>query len=88
MGVTINKVNNNRTTALEGQQPKPSGGFNAFYWYQIFALGSAVVAVQQMFSSHGNLNLLFVILKRGIQDFHMNYVLAPAVKATNNAVGV
>ena len=26
---------------------------NAFYWYQIFALDSAVVEVQEMFSSHG-----------------------------------
>ena len=26
---------------------------NAIYWYQIFALYSAVVEVQDMFSSHG-----------------------------------
>ena len=25
----------------------------AFYWYQIFALDSAVVELQEMFSSHG-----------------------------------
>ena len=36
------KANNNRTTALERT-------FNA-YWYQIFALDSAVVEVQEMFS--------------------------------------
>ena len=52
MGVTINK----KSTTTEpppknGQQPK--GGLNAFYWYQIFALDSAVVEVQEMFSSHG-----------------------------------
>ena len=35
------------------QQPKPPGGLNAFYWYQIFALDSAVVEVQEMFSSQG-----------------------------------
>ena len=29
------------------------GGLNAFNWYQIFALDSAVVEVQEMFSSHG-----------------------------------
>ena len=29
------------------------GGLNAFYWYQTFALDSAVVEVQEMFSSHG-----------------------------------
>ena len=47
------KVNNNKTTAL-GQQPKLLGGaLNAFYWYQIFALDSATVEVQEMFSSHG-----------------------------------
>ena len=44
------KVNNNRTTNLEGQQPKPrgGGGLNAFYWYQIFALDYAIVEVQEM----------------------------------------
>ena len=31
------------------------GGLNAFYWYQIFALDSAVVEVQKLFSSHGGL---------------------------------
>ena len=31
------------------------GGLNAFYWYQILALDSAVVEVQEMFSSHGGL---------------------------------
>ena len=38
------------------EQPKPpggGGGLNAFYWYQIFAIDSAVVEVQEMFSSHG-----------------------------------
>ena len=55
MGVTIN---DKTTTTTEpppqnGQQPKPPGGLNAFYWYQIFALDSAVVEVQEMFSSHG-----------------------------------
>ena len=54
MGVTINK----KSTTTEpppynGQQPKALGGLNAFYWYQIFALDSAVVEVQEMFSSHG-----------------------------------
>ena len=33
---------------------KGGGGcLNAFYWYQIFALDSAVVEVQEMFSLHG-----------------------------------
>ena len=40
MGVTIN---NNRTTALAQTVAKASGGLNAFYWYQIFALDSALV---------------------------------------------
>ena len=34
---------------------KGGGGLNAFYWYQIFALESAVVEVKEMFSSHGSL---------------------------------
>ena len=33
----------------------PLGGLYAFYWYQIFALDSAVVEVQEIFSSHGSL---------------------------------
>ena len=45
MGVTINK----KSTTTE----PPLGGLNAFYWYQIFALDSAVVEIQEMFSSHG-----------------------------------
>ena len=56
MEVTINK----KSTTTEpppknGQQPKPPWGLNAFYWYQIFALNSAVVVEQEMFSSHGGL---------------------------------
>ena len=54
MGVTINK----KSTTTEplpknGQQPKPPGGLNALYRYQIFALDSAVDEVQEMLSSHG-----------------------------------
>ena len=41
-----------------GQQPKPPVGLNAFYWYQIFALDSAVVQVQEMFSSHDGHKLI------------------------------
>ena len=56
MGVTINK----KSTTTEpqpqkGQQHKPPGRLNVFYWYQIFALDSTVVEVQEMFSSHGSL---------------------------------
>ena len=41
MGVTIN---NNRTTALKRTAAKAIwGGLNAFYWYQIIALDSAIV---------------------------------------------
>ena len=32
-------------------------GLNTFYWYQILALDSAVVDVQEMFNSHENLPL-------------------------------
>ena len=54
MGVTINKNATTTEPPLQnGQQPKPTGGLNAFYWYQTFALDSAVVEEQEMFSSHG-----------------------------------
>ena len=53
MGVTINKKSTTtEPTPQNGQQPKPPGGPNAFYLHQIFALDSAVVEVQEMFSSH------------------------------------
>ena len=60
MGVTINKKSTTtEPSSKNGQQPKPpgggGGGLNAFYWYQILALDSAVVEVQEMFSSHGGL---------------------------------
>ena len=50
------KVNNNRTNAFRRVSichRGRGGGLNAFYWYQIFALDSAVVEAQEMFSSHG-----------------------------------
>ena len=47
------RINNNRTTALERTAAKVTGGLNAFYWNQIFALDSAVVEAQNMFSLHG-----------------------------------
>ena len=55
MGVTINKKSTTtEPPPLNGQQPNPpGGGLNAFYWYQIFALDSALIEVQEMFSSHG-----------------------------------
>ena len=58
MGVTLNKKSTTtEPPPLNGQQQKPRGGggwgLNAFYWYQIVALDSAVVEVQEMFSSHG-----------------------------------
>ena len=56
MGVTRNKKSTTtKPPPSSRQQPKPLGvgGLNAFYWYQIFALDSAVVEVQEMFSSHG-----------------------------------
>ena len=53
MGVTINKSQQQQNH----RQPRPrgGGGFNAFYCYQTFALDSAVVEVQEMFSSDGSL---------------------------------
>ena len=54
MRVTINKKSTTTEAPPEnGQQPKPPGGLNAFYWYQIFPIDSAIVEVQEMFSSHG-----------------------------------
>ena len=44
-------INNNRTTALE--RTAVTGGLNAFYWYQIFALVSVVVKTHTLLSSHG-----------------------------------
>ena len=56
MGVTINKKSTTtEQLPLYGQQYKRLGALNAFYWYQIFALDSAVVQVQEMSSSHGSL---------------------------------
>ena len=41
------------------------GGLNAFYWYQISALDSAVVEVQEMFSSHGgHLTMQCIIMEK------------------------
>ena len=53
MGVTINKM-----STIESPPKQPGvggGGLKCINWYQIFALDSAVVEVQEMFSSHGSL---------------------------------
>ena len=56
MGVTTNKKSKTtKPPPKNGQQSKPLEGLNAFYWYQINALDSAVVEVQEMFNPHGSL---------------------------------
>ena len=53
MRVTINKKSlTTEPPPLNGQQPKPRG-LKCILLVQIFALDSAVVEVQEMFSSHG-----------------------------------
>ena len=42
------KVNNNRTTALERTAAQATGGLNALHWYQIFAPDPATAEVQEM----------------------------------------
>ena len=43
MGATINNESTTREPPTwNGQQPKPLGGLNAFFWYQILALASLV----------------------------------------------
>ena len=41
------RINNNRTTALDRTSAKATGGLNSFYWYQIFALDSVNVEAQK-----------------------------------------
>ena len=46
MGVTLTKSQQQQHHRLRTDSlPKPPRGLNAFYWYQIFALDSAVVEV-------------------------------------------
>ena len=70
MGVTINKKSKTEAPPWNGQQPKPPGGLNAFYWYQIFALDSAVVEVQEIFSSHGSF-LTNAIMKKNSNQINI-----------------
>ena len=52
------RINNKKTTAFERIAAKANGGggggLNAFYWYQIFDVESAVVEAQTMLSSQGS----------------------------------
>ena len=50
-----NGSNNKQTDSSLSHRGRGGGGLNAFYWYQIFALDSAVVEVQEKFSSNGSL---------------------------------
>ena len=90
MGVTINKKSaTTEPRPYNGQQPKPMGGLNAFYWYQIFALDSAVVEVQEMFRSHGGhlTNATYAILKNwDVFFFKKTYISVPTYPRTLNLV--
>ena len=58
LGVTINKSQQQQNHNLRTDSSLSHwgvGGLNAFYWYQIFAIDSAIVEVQEMFISHGGL---------------------------------
>ena len=49
---TTNQQQQNHRLRTDNSQSHWRGGLNAFYWYQIFALDSAVVEAQKMFRSH------------------------------------
>ena len=53
MGTTSQNHRLRTDSSLSHRGGGGGGGLNAFYWYQIFALDSAVVEVQEMFSSQG-----------------------------------
>ena len=56
MGVTLTTSQQQQNHRLRMDSSLSHRGcLNAFYWYQIFVLDSAVVEVQEMFSSHGSL---------------------------------
>ena len=56
MGVTLSTSQQQQNHRLRTDSSLSHRGcLNAFYWYQFFALDSAVVEVQEMFSSHGSL---------------------------------
>ena len=50
-----NKQQNHHLRTDSSLSYRGEGGLNAFYWYQIFALNSAVVEVQEMFILQGSL---------------------------------
>ena len=65
---TMGEAINNESTTSEpppqnGKQPKPPGGLNAFYWYEIFALYSAVVEAQTCLARMEASQLLQCIIK-------------------------
>ena len=55
MRVTKTKSQQQQNHRLRTDSSLSHRGLNAFYWYQIFAQDSAVVKVQEMFSSHESL---------------------------------
>ena len=85
MGVTINKKSaTTEPPPKNGQQPKPLGGLNAFYWYQIFALDSAVVEVQEYFLM-SSIKVEVKLLKK---EFFIHYIIhdcteIPLLKSEN-----
>ena len=72
MGVTINnKSTTTEPTFLNRLQPKPLGGLNAFYQYQIYILDSAVVEVQETISSNRSLLLQCIIMEKHFKQIQL-----------------
>ena len=51
--ITNNEATTTEPLTSKGQQPKPLGSLNAFYWCQIFALDYELLKHKKMLSSHG-----------------------------------
>ena len=64
MGATFNNKSTTERLRKNGQQPKPLCGWNAFYWYEIFPLDSAVDETQTLLSSHGGFLTIAMYLQR------------------------
>ena len=68
MGVTINNESTTQNHSLRMDSSLSHWG-DAFYWYQIFALDSAVVEVQETLSLYG--------LQCIIMEIHSNQINTP-----------
>ena len=90
MGSTPNNGSTTEQQPLDGQQPRPKGGINAFYWYQIFALDSverSILETALVIKPLGTACVCFCThCRKGTHTMGATIIIEPRHLISNNVV--